>query len=91
MRNKTKRKEQARKEAVKLLAMVIAVAFVTGGIVGGIIGYWLGIGKIKLPETTATECQWVPCDCRNCYGEKIFRYGYHCSVHGDGHECYGGE
>ena len=29
------------------------------------------------------ECQWAEC---NCYEDNP--YHYHCTVHGDGHDCY---
>ena len=73
-------KEQAatlRKEGIKTLVAVAVVSL----LIGCTIGYFIGGGK--LPEVPKSQKHaWVECNCPDS------EYHYHCTTHGNGHECY---
>ena len=68
----------------------LVIGFVAGsilfGTVCGIGGYLIGANK--LPKVEHEEpCKWEKCYCYDSFG-RMLGYGSHCTVHGDGHECY---
>lgn len=88
MKNRTQRIKQA-------LTITFVAGMIAGGIMGSIGGYLIGAGKlhIELPEIPVSqECEWEECNCYDydSWGNKVYNdYHYHCTVHGNGHECYG--
>lgn len=66
---------ESKKDTNKL---IIAVA---------ILSFLLGCAVMAPKPTQEEPHQWEKCYCYDSFG-RMLGHGSHCTVHGDGHECY---
>ncbi len=71
---------------IKQLNVRVGIAVLAIGIVIGHISSKIEIDPVQ-------ECSWTACDCFKRYDSfgvyhNDNHYMYHCTVHGDGHDCY---
>lgn len=72
-------KEQDRRDTIKLVVVASILSFLLGCAVMYV--------AITPKSTEDHDHVWEKCYCYDSFG-RMLGYGSHCTVHGDGHECY---